>query len=78
MKVKFSYFFYIYSYFTCDSSNILLIFSDGLIIKSGKWNRSDWITLIGTSIPREQVLSTTDLSINAKRTILSPENVGKI
>jgi len=34
--------------------------------------------VIGTSTPNEQVFSTTGLIINAKRAMLSPENVGKI
>jgi hypothetical protein len=32
----------------------------------------------GTSAPSEQVFSTIGLIINAKRTILSPENIGEI
>ncbi len=34
--------------------------------------------MIGTSTPSEQMFSTTGLIINAKRTMLSPENVRKI
>jgi hypothetical protein len=34
--------------------------------------------LIGTSTPSEQVFSTTGLIINAKKTMLSPENVDQI
>jgi hypothetical protein len=34
--------------------------------------------VIGTSAPSEQVFSTTGLIINAKRTMISPEKVGKI
>jgi hypothetical protein len=34
--------------------------------------------VIGTFAPSEQVFSTTGLIINAKRAMLSPENIGKI
>jgi len=36
------------------------------------------LAIPATSTPSEQVFSTTGLIINAKRTMLSPENIGKI
>jgi hypothetical protein len=36
------------------------------------------LAIPATSTPSEQVFSTTGLIINVKRTMLSPENVGKI